>query len=226
MSIIVRREQNQGRQRKARGQMFMDRRGGGSGPGGRGGVPHPPPIRSYGITRDVRLRFVAGASIAKQITYQNLLDTVLLATTAVVGYDLFDAVRLNSVEAWAVPVIGGSNYITVLFNGEATGSVGDQKNHTDSSMGIQPAHVRARPDPLSQAAQFQTGAANAAFELVCPQGTIVDVSMTLRQPVFGQATAAQNALVGATPGAVYYRGLDGLAISATQLQPVGVAATI
>jgi len=223
MSIIVRREQNQGRQRKARGQMFMNRRRGGSGPGGRGGglIPHPPPIRSYGITRDVRLRFTSNAAFNGNITYENLLDAILVASTAIAGQQLFNAVRVNAVELWATPALGSSATVAVIYDGVVVGAQGDAKLHTDSSMGIEPAHVRAVPDPLTQAGQFQINSTNAAFFLSVPIATVIDVSMTLRQPIEGTAANVQNALVGATPGAVYYRGLDGKASATTVLPIVG-----
>jgi hypothetical protein len=221
MSIIVRREQNQGRQRKARGRMFQANRGPGRRGRGDQMISHPPQISSYGITRDVRLRFVSNAGFIGNITYQNLLDTVLLSTTAVLGTDLFTAVRVNKVEAWAVPALGAAATVSVIFDGGVVGAAGDQKLHTDTSMGIEPAHVSAKPDPLTQAGQFQASSANNAFELEVPSGTVIDVSMTLRNSVNGEAVAAQNALVGATAGVIYYRGLDGKPVATTVLPVVG-----
>jgi len=129
------------------------------------------------------------------------------------------------VELWALTVIGGAATVVASFNGETVGSQGDLKLHTDTSMGIEPAHVRARPDPRTQAGQFQVASANVAFSLDIPSGTVIDVSMSLRQPIQGQATAVQNALVAATTGAFYYRGLDGKASATTVLPVVGTPFT-
>jgi hypothetical protein len=170
------------------------------------------------------MRFQSNASFFASVTFQNLLDTILLAASATAGFDLFDAVRVNSVETWAISVVGTSVTLITIFGGEVVGAQGDQKTHTDTSMGVQPAHVKARPDPLTQAGQFQSSTANAAFALDIPANTVIDVSMTLRQPVLGQAVAAQNVLVGATAGVLYYRGLDGKAAATTVLPVVGVAA--
>jgi hypothetical protein len=189
-------------------------------------ITHPPQLPTYGLTRDVRLRFVSNAAFAGAITFQNLLDTILVAITAIAGVDLFDAVKLRAVEVWAAGAVGTAATATVVFSGEVTGAQGDLKTHTDTSMGIEPAHVRARPDRLTQAGQFQVSAADIAFTLVVPANSVIDVSMSMRQPMLAQATAAQNALVGATPGAAYYRGLDGKTIALTVLPVVGAVATI
>jgi len=174
------------------------------------------------------------ANFEADITFQNLLDTVLFATTAITAADVYQAVRVNSVEVWApsqgVNPGGETGFlppstVTVVFDGATVGAAGDLKVHTDTSMGIQPAHVRARPDPVTQADQFQQSGARVAFGLNIPEGTIVDVSMTFRQPVMGVAVVSQIAPVGLTIGATYFRGLDGKAASTTNLPVVGVNAT-
>jgi hypothetical protein len=189
-------------------------------------IPHPPQLPSYGITRDVRLRFASNAAFDAAITFQNLLDTILLAVGATSGFDLFEGVRVNSVEAWAISAVGTPATVIVVFSGVTIGAYGDQKTHTDTSVGIEPAHVKAKPDPLTQAGQFQLSSADVAFSLDVPSGTVIDVSLSFRQPVAAEAVACQNVLVGATTGAIYYRGLDGKALSLTVLPCVGALATI
>jgi hypothetical protein len=189
-------------------------------------IPHPPQLPSYGITRDVRLRFAATAAAAANVTFQNLLDTILVATGATSAADLFEAVRVNSVEMWAIAALGTPATVILVFDGITVGAFGDQKTHTDTSMGIEPAHVRARPDPLTQAGQFQGSSANVAFIVDVPAGTVIDVSMTLRQPVNGTVVVSQNVLVGATAGQVLYRGLDGKTAALTNFPVQGAIAVI
>jgi len=189
-------------------------------------ISHPPQLPSYGITRDVRLRFAQIAAGTTNISFQNLLDTVLVAITTTTAADLFEAVRVNSVEMWAIAALGTPATLGLAFDGTTVGAAGDQKQHTDTSMGIEPAHVKARPDRLTQAGQFQASSAATAFILTAPAGTVIDVSLTLRQPVQGSVVASQNVLVGATPGAVYYRGLDGKTTALTNLPVQGVLAAI
>lgn len=198
-----------------------------SGRGDRQMIAHPPQISSYGITRDVRMRFlVTGNAFNGPITFKNLLDTILVATTTSNVSDLFEAVRVNAVEAWYLPPPSGSTvpgYVTIIYDGTTVGAQGDQKTHTDSSMGIEPAHVKAKPDPLTQAGQWQASSSNTAFLLDCPLGTIIDVSCSFRQPVQGTETAAANGS-GLVAGAVYYRGLDGIAAASSGLPIQGAVA--
>jgi hypothetical protein len=190
-------------------------------------ISHPPPLRSYGLVKEARLRFVANAAFAGPITFQNLLDMVLIGTSTTTLADLFFAVRVNSVELWSLPAVGGANTVVCIYSGAVVGASGDQKTHTDTSMGIEPAHVKARPDRLTQAGQFQPSSADNAFALQVPANTVIDVSVSLRNPVDGAAAvASQNAGVGITVGLVYYRGLDGKAAATTVLPVVGALAPI
>jgi hypothetical protein len=195
-------------------------------PRGREMISHPPQLPSYGITRDVRMRFQATAAAQLAFTFQNLLDCVLLATSATAVFDLFEGVRLNSIEMWAIAAVGTPATLTCIFDGLTVGAMGDQKTHTDTSMGVQPAHVKARPDRLTQAGQFQPSSAAVAFRLDTPAGTIIDVSMSYRQPMLSQAVAAQNVAVAATAGAVYYRGLDGKTTALTNYPVIGADSVI
>jgi hypothetical protein len=190
-------------------------------------ISHPPQLRSYGLVKEARLRFVSNAAFAGTITFQNLLDMVLIGTSATTLADLFFAVRVNSVEMWSLPAVGGANTVVCIFSGAVVGASGDQKTHTDTSMGIEPAHVKARPDRLTQAGQFQPSSADAAFTLQIPTGTVIDVSVSLRNPVDGAAPiVSQNAGVGITTGVIYYRGLDGKAVATTSLPVVGALAPV
>jgi hypothetical protein len=182
-------------------------------------IPHPPPIQNIGITYSTRLRFVTNAAVnATVITFQNLLDVLNFALTAVTAADVFQAVRVRAVEMWATPLLGSAVTCECEFLGSGAGATGDSSIHTDTSMGIEPAHVLARPAPRSGIALFQPSANIAAFVLTCPSGTVVDVELTLRgRP--NTAVATQNVPAGATPGAWYYRGLDGLAVAATVFVP-------
>jgi len=183
-------------------------------------IPHPLPIQSYGIVHSVKLRFVTNAAVNQTtITFQNLMDAINIALTTVTAAQLFSRCRVRKVEMWATPVVGGAASVQCEFPGSVIGDQGDMKIHTDTSMGIEPAHVVARPAARSGLALFQGSSAQSAMLLTCPSGTVIDVSITYRgQP--GVFTATQNAPVGATAGAWYYRGLDGLAIAGTVFVPV------
>jgi len=179
-------------------------------------IPRPPPIRPQ-ITHHQRMRFISNAAVFRNITFQNLLDTIGVAITAVLGFDVFDQVKVNFIEVWSLPAIGSSSTVTIQFSGAGVGSLGDGSVHSDSSMGIEPAHVFARPNFMSQSGQWQVSNTNAAFTLTCPTGSVVDVDLSFRVLTTQPPMALQNALVAATVGDIFYRGLDGLASAATAL---------
>jgi hypothetical protein len=186
-------------------------------------IPHPPQINKYEIRHNTRLRFTSGVAVSQSITFADLLDLIVVATSATALVDLFFAVKIRAVEVWTLPAIGTASTATVIFEGTSTALISDQSIHTDTSMGIEPAHVRARPNSKSLAANFQEwSTTSAAFVLICPPGSVIDVELTY-VGVFVQTQAAQSAGVGASPGATYLRGLDGLAAAATKL-PAAITA--
>lgn len=172
------------------------------------------------------MRFVANAAFAGTVTFQNLLDLCLVGTGATTLVNLFFAVKVRNVELWTVPTLGTAATVSLTFSGATVGASGDQKTHTDTSMGIAPAHVKARPDRLTQAGQYQPTSADVAWLMSIPSGTVVDVSLSLRNPIDGNGPiSSQNPGVGVNAGQLYYRGLDGKAIATTQLPVVGVVAS-
>lgn len=181
-------------------------------------IPHPRALGGTELRHSPTLRFVANAAFVGNITFQNILDTMLVATTATALSDVFQSVKIRHVEVFALPVVGGAASVSVEFSGVTAGAVGDQKIHSDTSMGIQPAHVLARPDRRALAGQYQLSSAANAITLACPAGSVIDIGLELVGQ-FGSNTAAQNAGVAATAGAFYLRGLDGLAVATSVLRP-------
>jgi hypothetical protein len=183
-------------------------------------IPHPPQIQSFGIQHNAQLRFITNAAVNETgITFQNLLDALNVAASAVTAFQLFRAVKIRKVEMWATPVIGNATTVECKLIGNVQGIEGDTKIHSDTSMGIEPAHLVARPAPRSGLALFQLTSAAEAMILTCPSGTVIDVHCTFRGTP-GVAVATQNVPAAAVPGAWYYRGLDGLAAAATVFVPV------
>ncbi len=183
-------------------------------------ISHPPTITDFGIVHSVTVRFVTNAALSqKNITYQNILDTWLMNVTAVASYDVFEAVRIRKVEMWACPVSSSAQTVELTWVGNAAGLYGTNRQLSDTSVGIQPAHIRARPGAMSPQSLWQQSANDVAFQLTCPSNTIIDLSCTFRQRI-GAQVAAQNASVGATVGVIVNRGLDGVAAAATQIPPV------
>jgi hypothetical protein len=188
-------------------------------------ISHPPQLNGIELRHSVAMRFTTSASISTTITFQNLLDLWLFAASATAVYDIFQSVKIRRVRVWAVPVLGNAATVLVEFGGLVAGITGDQVVHTDTSMGVQPAHVDCRPNVRSLASNYQIGTANEAFALICPSGSVIDVELSYRG-AFATAQVAQNVAVGATTGAIYIRGLDGLAVATSKFVAADVQSQI
>lgn len=208
---------------QGRKQHGSARRSAATGP--RGLIPHPPQINDYEVHHKKTLRFTAGAAVSQNITFQNLLDTIVIgnATNTLLS-DLFFAVKLGRIKIWSTPIIGQVATVQVVFDGTAAGFVGDRKVHTDTSMGIEPAYVSCTPAKESLASKFQVSSSAVAFNIVCPAGSVIDINLTFRSDVItGSNVAAQNTAAGATGEFIQFRGLDGLAVATSKmLPPAGV----
>ncbi len=163
------------------------------------------------------LRFNANAAFSGTITFQNLLDTMLVQVTSTTCVDIFSAVRVRRVEIWATGVLGSAPVqVSCIFGTQSTGYTGDQKVHTDSSMGLEPAHINCRPSPKSLASMFQASSGTGAFDLVVPTSAVVDVHVDFVGD-FQNSTAAQNVKASSgTNGDFCTRGLDGLAVATSK----------
>jgi hypothetical protein len=182
------------------------------------GITHPPQISNYEIRHSMPLRFTVTAGVVRQsITILNLLETVLMATTALAPLRMFDAVRVRHIRVWAVAALGTPTTVAVVFLGNGQNGAGDRKIVSDTSLGVQPAYVKAVPDKGSSLHLWQGSTSNMTVEVTAPAGSIIDVVMDLRND--NTAAAATNASVGATVGGIFYRGLDGLAAAATNFPP-------
>lgn len=183
-------------------------------------ISHPPAIHGLELRHSVTLRFRATAAFANNIIFQNMLDTLLVATTATAGYNLFQTVKIREVRVWGIGAIGASTSVSVEFSGLTAGVSGDQAIHTDTSMGVQPAFVRARPSAKSLASDYQVNSSATAFAITGPAGAVVDLDLSFRAQAFaGSNVPAQQALVAATAGTQYLRGMDGLATAASNFVP-------
>jgi len=179
------------------------------------------------------LRFMTTAnwSGSYTVTYANLLDAWFLAGTATTAYQLFDFVKIRKVTVRAMGTgiypsytVMPSATVGIEFPGLVGGQFGSGKQRIGTGAGTTvPAFVSLKPDPMSQAAQFQPSTANPAFVVrardalgVAIQGAIIDVAVTYKNSADINPAAVTTARAGLTAGLIYFGGIDGLATANTQ----------
>jgi hypothetical protein len=177
-------------------------------------MEHPPQLNQYQVIHSTTLRFTATAAASLTVSPANVLDSMLVATTAIAGFQLFDAFKIKRIEAWGILAQGTPSTVEIQY----ANPTGDVAVHTDTSLGVRPAYVTARPSKLSLASFWTVSGGNPLFSLVVPAGAIIDIHVNFRTSSQGPVAVA-NALVGAAPGEFYFRGLDGLATAATNFHP-------
>ncbi len=156
------------------------------------------------------------ATTGVAITVKDIADVCLYAVTATAGYRVFSAgIKLHHVELWA-PASSTGQPVTCAVDFESSSGIpGPSLRHSDTTMGItRPAHVYAKPPKNGYAALWMSPAMSSdVFTIVGPIGTVVELCYTGVQNDDTSATSVQNALVGASVGAFYQRGLDGVAVA-------------
>jgi len=154
------------------------------------------------------------------ITRASLLNQVVYATSTTATARIMEAVRLKKVEIWTNPVALGAAPTTCAIEwlGENSPSV----FISDTSMGVLPAHISAKPPPSSSnrwwsmSGQLET---DDLFALTFPANTIIDVTVEARL-VEQEAPTAGPVPTGAIFGQIYGCTLDGNGVTGVLL-PVG-----
>jgi hypothetical protein len=183
---------------------------------------HPRMLPSYEVFQVRTLRFTVTAdTTGTLISYANLLDAMLIATSAIAGYDLFDIVKVQKVQVWGLANLGTPSTVGVTF----VTTTGDRSLHTDTSLGFKPAYVSATPSRESLASFYQVSGGGSAFLVQAPAGSVVDVTLHVKTSAVAPTPTAQP-LIGATIGELYFRGLDGLPVAVTNFPPIPGVLTI
>lgn len=186
-------------------------------------VPNPGALQVTGVpTTSMKLKFNCGVATTSTITWANVLDTVIFATSSTAAADLFFSARLHAVEVWVPPSVGGvatSAQASIAFDSPTQG---DQRLWICYS-GPQGGYVKAKPSNKSANGLFWQDSSNVTCFTVnnMPVGALIQLSISFRCRMGpGSAVVAAQAGSGMTPGTLYLRGLDGLAIASTKFPPV------
>ncbi len=182
---------------------------------------HPPQIPIYQLNWSGTLRFTTTALQNNfVVTYPMLLNTIVVALTATTSATVFELVKIRKVSMWTTSSgLGSPISISLQFSNDTNTDTGDFAFHQDTSIGVKPAYVSGKPSASVQK-YWRDNSSGDAFTIYCPLGTIIDVELQFREKV-GSVLGGLSALVGATPGVTYYRGLDGVAIASSSIIPAG-----
>lgn len=189
---------------------------------GRMRCPPQPPIFNSNLTVRKTFRFINTNTSDADGTSFTIIPAKLgflmaYATTSTNLVQLFESVRILSISIWSsVSNVTNVNVqprsVAIQFSGVTLGIGGVQLTHSDTSVGMtRIARVKARPEPSSQAGQWQscTNAATPSFfNLLIGSGAVVDLDLLLN--ITSDARSGNNAtLTGpATVGQIYYLALD------------------
>jgi len=191
------------------------------GRGGAGGTSQPMPLRSsIQVDKVVRYKFASALSNV-EITDQDLLNLIVVATTTTATTELASAVKLRKIEMWADPVAGGS-LISIEDIAQVAGVGGPSRIKEDVTLGVaRPAHLTWTPAPGSLQAMWIASHAGTEYLALNSSGAgylDLHVSWVLQD---GENPSSGGAVSGATAGALYLRALDNQGASA--LVPVSYA---
>ncbi len=189
-----------------------------SPPGGL--IPKPPQFIASIMTPHT-FRFTVTTAGGYTVTTDNLLNLWCVASAATTTSRLIQGLKLKRVRIWGQPPSLGAAAVTASIEwsgGGASAGFGPSWQVSDTSQGITPAYVDARP-PKGSLASFwindvQTG--NIAFTLTLPLGAVVDLHTVLVMKDTEAVTAGQTTS-GATTGRVY-----GCYLASANLPPVGL----
>jgi len=179
-----------------------------------GRAPANPPTFDASIAFSHRFRFESSAALARvPVTDKDLLDLLVMATSATLAYELCSAVRLRSVKIWG-PMASSLTPVTAAIEYNSINSVGAPSDvRSNTSMGAMKAAALSYSPPAQSLASFwQNGRDTASpvtlFYLTGPANAVVDIGLDLRIQNGQEQTSAGGAVAGATTGAVYCRALD------------------
>jgi len=188
-----------------------------SGQGNLSNIPRPP---AYTPTMNFLHKFRFNSSTnagAFTITRGNLLNMVLVATSAVTTARIFQAVRLRRVEMWTNPVAAGADPVNIFL--EWLGAYAPSTVISDLCMGLIPAHIRASPPKASSDMWWSMSGSNESeqlFSMTVEANTVIDVTLEVRL-VEQESPTAGDVPAGATLGRLYGDYLDG--VTSSKLAP-------
>lgn len=171
------------------------------------------------------LRFQANAAFSGVVfTAVQLQDLLCMATTTTTASRLAASMKIKKICLWG-PMSSTLAPVTVSLEYASDTSAGfgtPNKLMSDTSMGTShPAYVCGAPPKNSLPDMWHSRiSASNLFTISGPVNTVIDVHLTYVLQNGETPVAVTSAVVGATVGTVYCRGLDALASAATVFPPL------
>ncbi len=191
---------------------------------------HLPPLVDQ-LQVGVTLRFITtgyGATSVTGVTFANLLDSWMVATSATTGFQLFDYVKVRRVTVRATAnynggIQGGGVSCEVGFSGLNTGVLGSGKRVTDSALGVNNvAFVSIAPGEDTLAGKWQASNNGIAFVIriqdysgAAVTGAVIDLDLSFKNEPDVSPVAVSSPVAAAVAGNLYYRGIDGGGVGGT-----------
>lgn len=180
------------------------------------------------VTFPYTQRFVCNSAAPTSRTISNidLFDLKCMAQAAAVANRVFGGVRLQKVQAWCANSAGNASNtieIELLTTNPYTGS--RNRISSDTAMGVANvayASIKTRSNELS--GQWLAGVVGTEFpifNITCPLGTVVDVTMVIELIDDSLGVLVTGTVAAATAGILYTRHLDSTNAAPTFV-PVGV----
>jgi hypothetical protein len=171
-------------------------------------------------------QFQASAAVAEQpVTRQDLLNLMVVATTAANAFGIIGAVKIKKVRIWS-PILSTfvPETVQIEWNG---GLYAPSAIHSAVSEGLFPAKLETSPPPMSSPDLWSlVGATNLAevlFTVTAPVNSIIQLSAAIRL-MDDEPPGVVTAGVALTVGKVYYGFLDGASATGNLVPSGGVAA--
>jgi hypothetical protein len=196
-------------------------------------IARQPPSTSQTPCWSINRRWRVNADISRTtpttITWRNLFDTLIAGNSATTARTVCSEIKLRRVRIW-IPAAAAAPLSSVgyFFEWEGTVIAGSSiatrsTKLTIDCVGSLPGFLETKP-PRNSAQSFwhqgTTDSTDNIFTLSIPAGSVIELALTCVMVDEG-GVAPQNALVGATAGIIYARGLDGLATASTNFPPEG-----
>ncbi len=179
-------------------------------------IDHIPPLRTGAIGQRAIRWSSAGALTNQSITFENLVQTVMVATTATSATSIFSSVKLRSVEIWGTSNAVGTS-ATVSCKLDSTNALTGGISVSDTCLSpFEYAHIKLVP-PSGSVQSFWIDGASAAtttcFKISVPANAVIEIVLDY---VLNWADTASTTrtVAGATAGVVYVPNLAATTLAA------------